>query len=82
MSFSDEPRFRIHAKQTAGNKWYLDATVEYKSQTIAMSTNPEDVASNIVHNDLGLELLSLIKKTEAVFRADGRKMVGDNNEAA
>ena len=80
MSFSDEPRFRIGTKQTAKNRWQLDATVENKSETIAMSTNPDDVASGIVHDDLGLRLLSLIKKTEAAFRADGRKMVGDKDE--
>ena len=28
-------RFRINTvKQTAGNKWYLDATVEYKSDKV------------------------------------------------
>ena len=78
MSFNEEPRFRISAKQTAKNFWQLDATVEYKSDKIKVSTNPDDSAVT-VNNSLGLQLLSLIKETEKEFRADGRKLVGDES---
>lgn len=78
MSFQDEPRFRISAKQTAKNFWQLDATVEYKSDKIKVSTNPNDSAVT-VSNSLGLQLLSLIKETEKEFRADGRNIVGDES---
>ena len=74
MSFSDDPRFRISAKQTAKNFWQLDGTVEYKSESISMDAQPgQDVAKTT----LGLRLLSVIKETEKEFRADGRKIVGD-----
>ena len=76
MSLQDEPRFRISAKQTAKNLWQLDATVEYKSDKIKVSTNPDDPAVT-VSEPLGLRLLSLIKETEKEFRADGRSLVGD-----
>jgi len=78
MSFSEEPRFRISAKQTAKNFWQIDATVEYKSDKIKISTNPND-ASITVNNSLGLQLLSLIKETEKEFRKDGRKIIGDES---
>lgn len=78
MSFSEEPRFRISAKQTAKNFWQLDATVEYKSDKIKISTNPDDSGAT-VSNSLGLQLLSLIKETEKEFRADGRNLVGDTS---
>lgn len=76
MSFSEEPRFRISAKQTAKNYWQLDATAEYKSEKIEISTDPKD-PGNTVTTHLGLRLLSLIKETEKEFRNDGRKIVGD-----
>lgn len=78
MSFQDEPRFRISAKQTAKNFWQLDATVEYKSDKIKISTNPDDSAVT-VNSSLGLQLLSLIKETEKEFRADMRNIVGDTS---
>ena len=78
MSFNEEPRFRISAKQTAKNFWQIDATVEYKSDKIKVSTNPND-ASITVNNSLGLQLLSLIKETEKEFRADNRKIIGDES---
>ncbi len=76
MSFQDEPRFRISAKQTAKNLWQFDATVEYKNDKIKISTNPDDPAVTVT-NSLGLQLLSLIKETEKEFRKDGKKIVGD-----
>jgi len=78
MSFSEEPRFRISAKQTAKNFWQLDGTVEYKSDKIKMSTNPDDSAIT-VDTTLGLRLLSMIKETEKEFRNDNRKIVGDES---
>lgn len=76
MSLNDDPRFRISAKQTAKNFWQIDATVEYKSDKIKRSTNPNDQADEVTET-LGLRLLSLIKETEKEFRADNRKIVGD-----
>ena len=76
MSFNSEPRFRISAKQTAKNFWHLDATLEYKSDKIEISPDDNDTGDT-VKNTLGLQLLSLIKETEKEFRADGRKLVGD-----
>ena len=73
---SEEPRFRVSAKQNAKNQWALDGTVEYKKEIIEISTNPNDTGSTIF-NTLGLRLLSIIKETEKAFRVDGRKMVGD-----
>jgi len=78
LSFSEEPRFRISAKQTAKNFWQIDATVEYKSDKMKMSTDPKDSAV-MVDTTLGLRLLSLIKETESAFRKDGRKIVGDES---
>lgn len=78
MSFSEEPRFRISAKQTAKNFWQIDATVEYKSDKMKMSVDPNDSAAT-VDTTLGLRLLSLIKETEKEFRNDGRKIVGDES---
>ena len=76
MSFSENPRFRINAKQTAKNLWQLDATVEYKNDKIKISTNPDDTGDEII-TPLGVQLLSLIKETEKAFRTDGRVFVGD-----
>jgi len=78
LSFNEEPRFRISAKQTAKNFWQIDATVEYKSDKIKMSTDPNDTAIT-VETTLGLRLLSLIKETEKEFRNDNRKIVGDES---
>jgi len=71
-----EPRYRISAKQTARNLWQLDATVEYADIRIHVNNDPED-AGKVTDTDLGLSLLNLIAKTEQHFRADGRRMVGD-----
>ena len=76
MSLNTEPRFRINASQTAKNLWQLNATCEYKSDKIELSSDENDTG-NTVKTTLGLRLLSLIKETEKEFRADGRKMVGD-----
>ena len=78
MSLNEEPRFRISAKQTAKNFWQIDATVEFKSDKIKRSTNPNDTGDEITET-LGLRLLSLIKETEKEFRADNRKIVGDES---
>lgn len=78
MSLNTEPRFRISAKQTAKNYWQLDATVEYKSETIEISTTEGD-KGNTIHSTLGLRLLSVIHEAEKAFREDGRKIVGDSD---
>ena len=78
MSFNEEPRFRISAKQTSKNFWQIDATVEYKSDKMKMSVDPEDSAVT-VDTTLGLRLLSLIKECEKEFRNDGRKIIGDES---
>ena len=78
MSFSEEPRFRISAKQTAKNYWQIDATAEYKSDKITIKETQEGKIEP-VKGPLGLRLLSLIKETEKEFRADGRKIVGDES---
>jgi len=75
MTF-DEPRFRISTRQNAKNQWAIDGTVEYKKEIIEISTNPNDTG-NTIYNTLGLRLLSIIKETEKAFRADKRKMIGD-----
>lgn len=76
MSISEDPRFRISVKQTAKNFWQIDATVEYKSEKISMEAQK---GQDTVKTTLGLRLLSLIKETEKEFRADGRKIVGDES---
>ena len=74
--FFRRPRFRISAKQTAKNFWQLDATVEYKSETISMDARP---GQDVVKTTLGLRLLSVIKEAEKAFREDKRKIVGDQD---
>lgn len=76
MTFSDEPRFRLSAKQTAKNLWQLDATVEFRSDKITI-TEDQDGKIEPVKGPLGLRLLSMIKEAEGVFREDGRVLVGD-----
>ena len=76
MNLSEDPRFRINTKQTAKNLWQIDATVEYKSDKISMSPQ---AGQDTVQTTLGLRLLSVIKETEKEFRADGRKIVGDES---
>ena len=77
MSFSDDPRFRVNAKQTAKNLWQLDCTLEYKSDNIQVK--PE-IGQDPKSETLGIRLLSAIKETEKAFRDDGRKFVGDKEE--
>jgi len=74
----EEPRFRVSAKQSTKNLWTIDGTVEYKKEVIEISISSND-PGDTVSNTLGLRLLSIIKETEKVFRADGRRMAGDNN---
>ena len=74
MISPEEPRFRIATKQTAKNTWQIDATLEYKSDKIAL---PPTVGQDPQMQSLGLRLLSMIKEVEKEFRADGRKIVGD-----
>ena len=74
MIDTENPRFRINAKQTAKNYWQLDATLEYKSDKIAL---PPTVGQDPKLQSLGLRLLSMIKEAEKEFRADGRLIVGD-----
>ena len=77
--FSEEPRFRISAKQTAKNFWQLDATCEFKNDKVKRSANPNDAGDEITE-PLGLRLLSLIKETEIIFRKDGRQLIGDSEK--
>ena len=74
MLSQEDPRFRINTKQTAKNYWQLDATLEYKSDKISL---PPKAGQDTQIQSLGLRLLSLIKEAEKEFRADGRKIVGD-----
>jgi len=78
MSFSDEPRFRVSAKQTAKNYWQIDATAEYRSDKITIQET-QDGRIEPVKGPLGLRLLSLIQETEKAFRQDGRKIIGDES---
>jgi len=74
--YDDNPRFRIHAKQTAKNLWQFEGTCEYKSDKISRSTNADDLGQT-VSDTLGLRLLSMIRETEKAFRLDGRMLVSD-----
>ncbi len=76
MSMQTEPRFRINASQSVKNIWTLNATVEYESDKIEVSNDPKD-SGKTVKSTLGLQLLSLIKETEKVFKEDNRTMAGD-----
>lgn len=71
-----QPRIRINASQTAKNFWQIEATVEMESDWIKVA-NEQDVA-NTENQHIGHKLLSVIKETEKAFRADGRKIVGDD----
>ena len=72
-------RFRINAKQTAGNKWYLDATVEYKSDKVTRTISTTD-GGDIIIEPLGARLWSLIKGAEDEGRRQGRNLVSDVKE--
>ena len=71
----DKARYRLNAKQTAKNRWQIDATIE-NSDYIMKIVNQDDTA-DIIHDTMGLRLLSIIKEAERAFKADGRKMVGE-----
>jgi hypothetical protein len=62
-----EQRKRVNASQGAKGEWKLDATVEMSDGQIVAN---EQMAGN---------LIELIKSTEAAFRADGRKIAGDQS---
>jgi len=79
MDLSDNPRFRINAKQTAKGTWYFDSTAEYKSDKISRSNSEADLG-NVITEPLGLRLLSMIKETEDAFKKDGRKLVGNEDD--
>lgn len=76
MSFSELPKFKIKTKQLAKNFWSIEASLEYKSDKIAL---PPRVGQDPELQSLGLRLLSMIKEAEKEFRADGRRIVGDDN---
>jgi hypothetical protein len=59
-----EQRKRVNASQSAKGVWKIEATVEI---TDSVPTPAQDIARAI---------LDLIKKTEAAFVADGRKLAG------
>jgi hypothetical protein len=76
MISTEEPRFRINTKQRADGQWQLDATLEYKSDKIALPAEP---GQDPKYEPLGLRLLSMIQELEEGYRADGRKIVGDKD---
>jgi len=76
MSMQSEPRFRINASQSVKNIWTFNATVEYKSDKIELSSDDKDMGDT-VKSTLGLQLLSLIKEAEKEFRADNRTLASD-----
>lgn len=78
MTESDKPRFRISAKQTAGNYWQMDGTVEYHDNVITRSPNPDDPGDTVTET-LGLQLLSMIKEAEKAFRDDNRALISDKD---
>ena len=57
-----ETRKCVNAKSTAKGLWQLDVTVEING--IELSNDHPDVLGEIIHQ-------------EKLFRADGRKMAGD-----
>jgi hypothetical protein len=59
-----ERRIRVNAKQTAKGLWQLDVTVEA-------------TGNNISHDEA--DVLTVIRAKEVEFRADSRKMVGEND---
>lgn len=61
---STPPRFRINVSQTAKGLHQFEATVEMPADS--------DETGHI-----GERLLDMLKKTEASFRKDGRKLVID-----
>lgn len=63
-----EQRKRINASQGAKGEWKLDATVEW--------TDKEKLIDN---HSIAEDSLALIKQTESVYRADGRKIAGDQS---
>ena len=69
-------RYRLSAKQTAKNLWQLEGTVENADYVLKRTVTPGD-AADVVKDPMGLRLLSMIKEAEKAFRADGRRMVGD-----
>jgi hypothetical protein len=76
MSFANEPRFRLGAKQNAKNFWQLDATIEHKDFKMTMSSDPKDPAIT-VQGTLGAKLVSIIHDAKIAFREKGYKIVGD-----
>lgn len=76
---NSKPRHRLHAEQTAKNFWKIDATIEFDSETMIISTDQNDLAI-LKSVTLGEKLLEIIKRTETAFREDGRKLVSDLKE--
>lgn len=57
-----EKRIRVNAKQTAKGSWYLDVTIEVAGENV----DADDI-----------DILRIIQLKEQEFRADKRKIVGD-----
>ena len=64
-------RFRINTKQTTKDLWTIDATIEYKSDKITRSLNPDDPADVIVES-LGARLWSLIHEAVKEGHKEGK----------
>lgn len=77
MSMQKEPRYRINAKQTAKNRWYFDATIEYGSDKIELTSGGTLDVADIKMGTLGMKLLSMIKEAEKAFKDDKRALVTD-----
>ena len=58
----NEKRIRVNAKQTAKGSWYLDVTIEVTGENV----DADDI-----------DILRVIQLKEQEFRADKRKIVGD-----
>lgn len=65
-----ENRIRVNAKSTSKGIWSLDVTVEYSKVIVS----GEEISGADVN------VLSIIKEQEKQFKADGRKLAGDNDE--
>jgi len=72
----DKPRLRISAKQTAKNLWQLDATVEFNEDHFLVSDNPDDIGDE-KKLSLARKLADLLKDMEKELKADGKKIIGD-----
>ena len=69
-------RTRFSAKQSAKGFWQFELTVEVYDKDAVVKLKPDDV-SDQKQVPLGTQAPNNIKQAEAVFRADGKKLVSD-----